>query len=321
MLRDIRIQNSMSKGVVPNEPCNPRVKVMGDLKGKVEKFKLSELDLIDLVFFPQLNIDVFWSITPDDLKGIQFMPKPEFINQFNSTIMNLKDLLVFDTTGDVAQCNKFLINRVHDKSLSLYRKYPIHAEDIHQLIELSLEVEDVSKRFQGHSKNNKKKEEPKIYERFHTQRGGRITKIDPILLETIITSCYIIYNKVTKSYYKEECRLDALSITYFCTNGIVFNWCSYLLEEILVVCEEAQGKGGTFTYRYLLMAFKMIKWKPPIARLLPLEDKGHLVKMFEPWHSRTDSEYINFNTMVFSKLYNGIIDRTQRLRIPHEILN
>ena len=78
-----------------------------------------------------MNIDVFWSITLDELKGIQFMPKLEFINQFNSTIMNLKDLLVFDTTGDVVQCNKFLINRVHDKSLSLYRKYPIHAEDIH----------------------------------------------------------------------------------------------------------------------------------------------------------------------------------------------
>jgi hypothetical protein len=88
---------------------------VGDLKGKVEKFKLSDIDLIDPVLFPQMNIDVFWSITPNELGGMQFMPKPEFINQFNSTIMNLKDLLVFDTTGDVAHCTKFLISRVHDK--------------------------------------------------------------------------------------------------------------------------------------------------------------------------------------------------------------
>jgi hypothetical protein len=115
--------------------------------------------------------------------------------------------------------------------------------------------------------------------------------------------------------------LNALSVAYFFTNGIVFNWCSYFLEELLVACEEAQGKGGTFTYRYLLMEFKMLKWKPPIGRLLALADKGCLVKMFEPWHSRTDSENTNFNTMVFSKLYNGPIDRTQRLRIPHELLN
>jgi hypothetical protein len=73
----------------------------------------------------------------------------------------------------------------------------------------------VSKVFQGPSKNDKKKGEPKIYERFHTQRGGRTTKIDPILLETIKTSCYIIYNKVTKSYYKGECQVECIIRSIF----------------------------------------------------------------------------------------------------------
>jgi hypothetical protein len=50
------------------------------------------------------------------------------------------------------------------------------------------------------------------------------------------------------SYYKGECTLDSLSVAYFCVNGVVFNWCNYLLEELLVACEEAQEKGGTFTY-------------------------------------------------------------------------
>jgi hypothetical protein len=44
-----------------------------------------------------------------------------------------------------------------------------------------------------------------------------------------------------------------LSVTEFFTNGAVFNWCSFLLEELLVACEEAQEKGGTFTYGYLLV--------------------------------------------------------------------
>jgi hypothetical protein len=60
-----------------------------------------------------------------------------------------------------------------------------------------------------------------------------------------------------RSYYKGECTLDALSVADFCANGIVFNWCSYLLEELLVACEEAQEKGGTFTYGYLLVAFNV----------------------------------------------------------------
>jgi hypothetical protein len=135
---------------------------------------------------------------------------------------------------------------------------------------------------------DKKKGEPNLYERFHTQGGGGgcTAKIDPILPETVRTGCYIIANKVMRSYYKGECMLDALSVADFCANGVVFNWCSYLLEELLVACEEAQEKGGTFTYGYLLMAFTMLKWKPPIGRPLVLADKGHLAKMFEPWHSR-----------------------------------
>jgi hypothetical protein len=54
---------------------------------------------------------------------------------------------------------------------------------------------------------------------------------------------------------------------------------------------------------------------------LPLADKGHLAKMFEPWHSRADSENTTFNNTTFSKWYNMIIDATQRLCIPQEILN
>jgi hypothetical protein len=154
---------------------------MGDLKEKVELVKLLDLDLTNSLFFPQRNIDNFWDMAPDELGGMQFVPKPESINLFNSTIMNLRDLLVFGTTGDVGRCTKFLISRLHDRSLWLDRRYPIHAEDIHQLTGISLEGEDVSKGFQGLGKHGKKKGEPKLYERFHTQRGGCTTKIDPIL--------------------------------------------------------------------------------------------------------------------------------------------
>jgi hypothetical protein len=83
--------------------------------------------------------------------------------------------------------------------------------------------------------------------------------MDPILLEMVKTGCYIIANKVMRLYYKGEFRLNALSVVYFCANGVVFNWCSYLLEELLMACMEYQEKGGTFTYGYLLLAFTMLK--------------------------------------------------------------
>jgi hypothetical protein len=133
---------------------------------------------------------------------MQFVPKPEFITILNSTIMNLRDLLVFSTTGEAAWCTKFLISRVRGRSLWLDRCYPIDAKDMHQLTGLSLEGKDVSKGFQGPSKHGKKKGEPNLYERFHMQRGGCTTKIDPILPETIRIGCYIIDSKVMRSYYK-----------------------------------------------------------------------------------------------------------------------
>jgi hypothetical protein len=92
------------------------------------------------------------------------------------------------------------------------------------------------------------------------------------------------------------------------SNGTVFNWCNYLLEELLMDCEEAQEKGGTFTYGYFLLAFAMFKWTLLTERPLAPINKGNLEKMFEPWHSREDSENTAFNNTTFSKWYNRLID-------------
>jgi hypothetical protein len=45
-------RSAVSKDAVSDEPCDPRVVIMGDLKGKVEQVKLLNLDLTDEVLFP-----------------------------------------------------------------------------------------------------------------------------------------------------------------------------------------------------------------------------------------------------------------------------
>jgi hypothetical protein len=98
--------------------------------------------------------------------------------------------------------------------------------------------------------------------------------------------CYVISSKVMLSYYKGECRMDSLLVDDFCANGAVFNWCIYLLEELLINCEDVQEKGGTFTYAYLILDFTMMKRRPPMERQLEPIDKGHLTNIFEPWNAR-----------------------------------
>jgi len=208
MPRAIASWSMMNKEVVPYELCDPWVKIIGDLKGKVDHVKLLDLDLTDSALFPQMHPNVFWELAPDGTRDMHFVPKKEFINLFNSTIMNLRDLPVFGTTNKIVRYMKFLISRVHDKSLWLDKQYPIHAKDIQQLIGLSSEGEDVSKGFQGLDKHGKKKGDISLYEKFNTKRGGRTTVIEPILPETAQTSYYIISIKVMLSYYKGECAIS-----------------------------------------------------------------------------------------------------------------
>jgi hypothetical protein len=177
---------------------------------------------------------------------------------------------------------KFLISRVHDRSLWLGKQYPIHAKYIQHITGLSSEGKDVSKGFQGPGKHGKKKGELNLYDKFNTKRRGHTSIIEPILPKTVWTGCYIIASKVMKSYYKGECILDELSVADFCANGVVFNWCSYLLEELLV-------------------AFTMFKWKPPMGRQAAIPDKGRMAKIFKPWHSRPNSENTAFNATTFAK--------------------
>ena len=135
--------------------------------------------------FPQMHTYVFWEIAPDGTRYMQFVPRAEFINLFNSTIMNLRDLPVFGTIGEIGRCMKFIISRVHDIILWLDKWYPIHAEDIQQLTGLPSQGEDVSNGFQGPGKHGKKKGELSLYEKFNTKRGGCTTIIESILPETI----------------------------------------------------------------------------------------------------------------------------------------
>lgn len=80
-----------------------------------------------------------------DFRGIQL-----------SSILNLRNIPVFGTTGAAMQCTKFLLSKIQNGSLWLVKEIPIHLEYIHRLTGLSQEGRDISTVFQNVSKRVKK---------------------------------------------------------------------------------------------------------------------------------------------------------------------
>jgi hypothetical protein len=153
----------------------------------------------------------------------QWKWKLDYIPLWDSTLLCLHDLLVFGTTGEVAHCTKFLINRMHNKSIGLYQAYPIHVWDIHILIGLSMQGQDVTEGFQILGKHGKKKGELRLYEKYGTCRGGRGVHIGLINDDQVHMYCYMIRGKVMHKYLKGECTLDAIAVVEFNKNGAPMN--------------------------------------------------------------------------------------------------
>jgi hypothetical protein len=59
MLRATTNRSAMSKEVVPDEPCDPPVEIVGDLKGKVDHVKIPGLNLTNSVLFPHMHTTIF----------------------------------------------------------------------------------------------------------------------------------------------------------------------------------------------------------------------------------------------------------------------
>jgi hypothetical protein len=55
-------RGSVLKESIPYHPYDPKIEVLGDVKGKSEKTKILKLDLRDTMLFPQMNIDMFYEM-------------------------------------------------------------------------------------------------------------------------------------------------------------------------------------------------------------------------------------------------------------------
>jgi hypothetical protein len=62
MSRVSRGTSFVSKESFPNHPYDPMIEVVVDVKGKSEHTKLLNLGLMNMVLFPQMDIDMFYEM-------------------------------------------------------------------------------------------------------------------------------------------------------------------------------------------------------------------------------------------------------------------
>lgn len=124
---------------VVDPELNERIQKMESLVGKYDNVPLIDTDFIDSYQFPAMKRQFY--IENYTTKGGEEEARLnlEFEGIQRSTILNLRNLLVFGTIGAVMQCTKFLLSRLQNGSLWLGWEILIHAEDIHRLMGLSAE--------------------------------------------------------------------------------------------------------------------------------------------------------------------------------------
>ena len=150
-----------------------RIHKTESLVGKYDSAALIDANLSNAAEFPSLQRQAYMEHYCTTAGNPASHLLPEFRGLQTSSLINLRNLPVFGTTGPVLQCTRFLINRIQNGSLWLTREIPIHAEDIHRLTGLSQTGADVSTAGQTSSKRARNSGNADFYTKYGTRRGGK----------------------------------------------------------------------------------------------------------------------------------------------------
>lgn len=89
-----------------------------------------------------------------------------------------------------------------------------------------------------------------MYKKYDTERKGRGAVVD----------------KINEHHMKGKYYLDTISVAEACFRGEPFNWCGYLLHELIEACEDFYKGTTYFIYGYLVIVITMMKWCTPKGR-------------------------------------------------------
>ena len=155
-----------------------------------------------------------------------------------------------------------MIVSFHGGFLSLDQKVSIDVELISMITRLPLAGVDPTPFFVGKEHdtlftNNLKQK----YDLTRYTRGFSIANINDYIVQF---ATKVLFSKLLWKMRPNQFTARMIIVTKLCAASVQLNWSQYLLNELLADAEEAQEKGNTFHYSWLLILILFVAWEEPL---------------------------------------------------------
>jgi hypothetical protein len=101
-------------------------------------------------------------------------------------------------------------------------------------------------------------------EKFDTFRGKRGLDVKSISDKDVRFVTQVLACKLLCKCRKDEVPTAVISATEKCKEGVQMNWATFLVNQFLQDCTEAQEKGTEFHYAWFLILIVLVGWKEPV---------------------------------------------------------
>jgi hypothetical protein len=124
-------------------------------------------------------------------------------------------------------------------------------------------------------------------EKFDTFRGKRGLDVKRINDKEVRFTTQVLAYKLLHKCRRDEVPTTVISEAEKCKEGVQMNWVTFLVNQFLQDCTEAQEKGAEFHYAWLLILIALVRWQEPayFQRMHSLGRSPLAARYANLWHT------------------------------------
>jgi hypothetical protein len=154
------------------------------------------------------------------------------------------------------------------------------------------------------------------------QKDAKYPLAEPKIPEGLIVEGDMLGLIPTLKYANHDITDDQVPTTVIatsqrCVEGVQMNCATFLLNQFLIECEEAQDKGIEFHYAWLLILIALSIWREPDDTIFfGVKDKPCLAAQYHNiWHTTHKTRQMNNNVSfyIYKETIRDNIERTPRI--------